>query len=105
MLCLQKELFNLTTMTTSANNDSQNNNFLEGLMRSLTHIVNEQARMRKHTREDKNEITDEMCRQHRENAEQNQKIIEYIQSLFMEVQHLRSVVQSLVHHYHQEEQD
>ena len=103
-------------MTTSANQNPQDRNLIEGLMRSLTHIVNEQARMRKHTREDKNEITDEMCRQHREttdemcrqhreNAEQNQKIIEYIQSLFMEVQHLRSVVQSLVHHYHQEEQD
>ena len=85
-------------MTTSSNQDPQNNNFLEGLMRSLTHIVNEQACMRKHTREDKNEITDEMCRQHKENTSR-------LDSLFMEVQHLRSVLQSLVHHYHQEEQD
>ena len=85
-------------MTTSANNDSQNNNFLEGLMRSLTHIVNEQARMRKHTREDKNEITDEMCRQHKENKSQ-------FDSLFIEVQRMRIAFESLVHHYHQEEQD
>ena len=85
-------------MTTSANNDSQNNNFLEGLMRSLTHIVNEQARMRKHTREDKNEITDEMCRQHKE-------ITSLIESLFKEVQHLRKVMEALVHSYNLEEQD
>ena len=85
-------------MTISSNQDPQNNNFLEGLMRSLTHIVNEQARMRKHAREDKNEITDEMCRQHKEHTSR-------LDSLFMEVQHIRSVLQSLVHHYHQEEQN
>tara|TARA_A100000164_G_C21379759_1_gene528067 strand:- start:95 stop:376 length:282 start_codon:yes stop_codon:yes gene_type:complete len=92
-------------MTTSANNDPQNNHFLEGLMRSLTNIVNELSRIRRHHREDKNQIIDEMCKQHVETTEQNNKIKEYNQSLFKEVQRMRVAFESLVHHYHQEEQD
>ena len=43
---------------------------MEGYMRSSTHMVNELARIRKHHREDKNEVVDEMCRQHKENINQ-----------------------------------
>ena len=85
-------------MSISTNNQSQNNNFIEGIMRALTHIVNELSRQRRHHREDKNQIVDEMCKQHNELSRDNQ-------SLFMEVQRMRVAFESLVHHYHQEEED
>ena len=85
-------------MTTSANQDPQEKNIIEGVMRGMTNMANELARTRKHTREAMNENMDEMCRQHKEDQSQ-------FDSLFMEVQHLRRVVESLVHHYHFEEQD
>ena len=88
----------LKIMTTSANQNTQDRNIIEGLMRALTNIVNEQARMRKHTREAINENTDEMCRQYKETTY-------LIESLFKEVQHIRKVLEAIVHHYHQEEQD
>ena len=61
-------------------------------MRGVTHIVNELARIRKPHREDKNFIIDEMARQHKELIADNQ-------SLFLEVQHQRQVMESLVHSY------
>ena len=67
-------------------------NILQGYMRGVTHIVNELARIRKHHREDKNFIIDEMARQHKELIADNQ-------SLFLEVQHQRQVMESLVHSY------
>tara|TARA_Y100000401_G_C8264569_1_gene195080 strand:+ start:398 stop:679 length:282 start_codon:yes stop_codon:yes gene_type:complete len=67
-------------------------NILQGYMRGVTHIVNEMARIRKHHREDKNFIIDEMARQHKELIADNQ-------SLFLEVQHQRQVMESLVHSY------
>ena len=85
-------------MTTSANQNPQEKNIIEGVMRGMTNMANELARTRKHTREAINENTDEMCRQHNESSRD-------IKSLFIEVQHLRRVVESLVHHYHFEEQD
>ena len=36
---------------------------MEGYMRSSTNMCNELARIRKHHREDKNDVVDEMCRQ------------------------------------------
>ena len=85
-------------MSISTNNQSQNNNFIEGIMRALTHIVNELSRQRRHHREDKNQIVDEMCKQHNELSRDNQ-------SLFMEVQHMRQVMEALVHSYNYDQTD
>ena len=85
-------------MTTSTNKNPQDRNLIEGLMRSLTNIVNKLSRIRRHHREDKSEIVDEMCRQHKELSRDNE-------SLFKEVKKMRVAFESLVHHYHFEEQD
>ena len=85
-------------MSISTNNQPQNNNLIEGVMRALTHIVNELSRQRRHHREDKNQIVDEMCKQHNELSRDNQ-------SLFMEVQHMRQVMEALVHSYNYDQTD
>ena len=64
-------------------------------MRSLTHIVNELSRKRRDHREDKNETIDEMCCQ-------NKETLNLMEFLFIEVKLLRRFLESLVHHYYQE---
>ena len=72
---------------------------MEGYMRSSTHMVNELARIRKHHREDKNEVVDEICRQHKENISQFKDISNSAHSLIIELQHMRKVMEALVHSY------
>ena len=72
---------------------------MEGYMRSSTHMVNELARIRKHHREDKNEVVDEMCRQHKENISQFKEILDSAGSFIVELQHMRKVMEALVHSY------
>ena len=72
---------------------------MEGYMRSSTHMVNELARIRKHHREDKNEVVDEMCRQHKENIGQFKEILNSAGSFIGELQHMRRVMEALVHSY------
>ena len=78
---------------------------MEGYMRSSTHMVNELARIRKHHREDKNVVVDEMCRQHKENINQFQNIIDSSNSLIIELQHMRKVMEALVHSYNCDQTD
>ena len=75
---------------------------MEGYMRSSTHMVNELARIRKHHREDKNEVVDEMCRQHKENIFQFKEILDSANSFIVELQHMRQVMEALVHSYNNE---
>ena len=76
---------------------------MEGYMRSSTHMVNELARIRKHHREDKNEVVDEMCRQHKENINQFKEILDSAGSFIGELQHMRRVMEALVHSYNMEQ--
>ena len=76
---------------------------MEGYMRSSTHMVNELARIRKHHREDKNEVVDEMCRQHKENINQFKEILDSAGSFIRELQHMRRVMEALVHSYNMEQ--
>ena len=76
---------------------------MEGYMRSSTHMVNELARIRKHHREDKNEVVDEMCRQHKENISQFKEILNSAGSFIGELQHMRKVMEALVHSYNMEQ--
>ena len=76
---------------------------MEGYMRSSTHMVNELARIRKHHREDKNEVVDEMCRQHKENISQFKEILDSAGSFIGELQHMRRVMEALVHSYNMEQ--
>ena len=76
---------------------------MEGYMRSSTHMVNELARIRKHHREDKNEVVDEMCRQHKENNVQLKEILDSAGSFIGELQHMRRVMEALVHSYNMEQ--
>ena len=99
-------------MTTSSINQPEDNyelilerieGIMEGYMRSSTHMVNELARIRKHHREDKNEVVDEICRQHKENINQFQNIIDSSNSLIIELQHMRKVMEALVHSYNNDQ--
>ena len=76
---------------------------MEGYMRSSTHMVNELARIRKHHREDKNEVVDEMCRQHKENINQFKEILDSAGSFIGELQHMRRVMEALVHSYNNDQ--
>ena len=76
---------------------------MEGYMRSSTHMVNELARIRKHHREDKNEVVDEMCRQHKENIHQFKEILDSAGSFIGELQHMRRVMEALVHSYNNDQ--
>ena len=78
---------------------------MEGYMRSSTHMVNELSRIRRHHREDKNEVVNEICRQHKENISQFRDISNSANSLISELQHMRQVLEALVHSYNMEEQD
>ena len=53
-------------MTYPQKANSNNNNLIQILMRTLTNFANELSRIRRHYREDKNEVIDEMCRQKKE---------------------------------------
>ena len=72
---------------------------MEGYMRSSTNMCNELARIRKHHREDKNDVVDEMCRQHKENIGQFKEILNSAGSFIGELQHMRQVLEALVHSY------
>ena len=72
---------------------------MQGYVRSATHMVNELSRIRKHHREDKNDVVDEICRQHRENIQNFRDISESANSLIRELQHMRQVMEALVHSY------
>ena len=72
---------------------------MEGYMRSSTHMVNELARIRKHHREDKNEVVNEICRQHKENIQNFKDISNSANSLILELQHMRQVLSALVQSY------
>ena len=76
---------------------------MEGYMRSSTHMVNELARIRKHHREDQNEVIDEMSRQHKENISQFNEILNSAGSFIGELQHMRRVMEALVHSYNMEQ--
>ena len=76
---------------------------IEGYMRSSTHMVNELARIRKHHRDDKNEVVDEMCRQHKENNVQLKEILDSAGSFIGELQHMRRVMEALVHSYNNDQ--
>ena len=76
---------------------------MEGYMRSSTHMVNELARIRKHHREDQNEVIDEMSRQHKENISQFNEILNSAGSFIGELQHMRRVMEALVHSYNIEQ--
>ena len=76
---------------------------MEGYMRSSTHMVNELARIRRHHREDKNEVVNEICRQHKENINHFKDISNSADSLIIELQHMRKVMEALVHSYNMEE--
>ena len=78
---------------------------MEGYMRSSTHMVNELARITKHHREDKNEVVDEMCRQHKENINHFKDISNSADSLIIELQHMRKVMEALVHSYNMDESE
>ena len=72
---------------------------MEGYMRSSTNMCNELARIRKHHREDKNDVVDEMCRQHKENINQFKEILNSAGCFIGELQHMRKVMEALVHSY------
>ena len=78
---------------------------MEGYMRSSTHMVNELARIRRHHREDKNEVVNEICRQHKENIQQFKDISNSADSLIIELQHMRKVMEALVHSYNFDQPD
>ena len=78
---------------------------MEGYMRSSTHMVNELARIRRHHREDKNEVVNEICRQHKENISQFKDISDSANSLIIELQHMRKVMEALVHSYNCDQTD
>ena len=76
---------------------------MEGYMRSSTNMCNELARIRKHHREDKNDVVDEMCRQHKENTFKFKDVLSSADSLVIELQHMRKVMEALVHSYNMEQ--
>ena len=76
---------------------------MEGYMRSSTNMCNELARIRKHHREDKNDVVDEMCRQHKENTFKFKDVLSSADSLVIELQHMRKVMEALVHSYNNDQ--
>ena len=76
---------------------------MEGYMRSSTQMVNELAPTRNHHREDKNEVVDEMCRQHKENTFKFKDVLSSADSLVIELQHMRKVMEALVHSYNNDQ--
>ena len=91
-------------MTNSQKENPNNNNLIQSLMRTLTNFANELSRIRRHYREDKNEVIDEMCRQKKELEQEVQfqrgflRDIKNAQtSITLDLHHLREVVEGMIY--------
>ena len=89
---------------TNSQKEKPNNNLIESLMRTLTNFANELSRIRRHYREDKNEVIDEMCRQKKELEKEVQfqrgflrDIKDTQTSLTLDLHHLREVVERMIY--------
>ena len=99
-------------MTNSQKENPNNNNLIQSLMRTLTNFANELSRIRRHYREDKNEVIDEMCRQKKELEKEVQFQRGYLRdikntqtSMTLDLHHLREVVEGMIYQQSLEESD
>ena len=109
MVDITSKKFFIMTLATLPN--PQNNDLINRLIKNLTNFANEVARTRKHQREDKYFIVDEMCREHKEVLNEFKSVravlkeIKEVQvDLSLDLVNIDRTLKCFVHHYTIEEQ-
>ena len=99
------------SMTLSTLPNPQNDDLINRLIKNLTNFANEVARTRRHQREDKNFIIDEMCREHKEVLNEFKSVKAVLKEIkqshvdvSLDVAHMDRTLKCIVHHYNLEEQ-
>ena len=98
-------------MTLSTLPNPQNNDLINRLIKNLTNFANEVARTRRHQREDKNFIIDEMCREHKEVLNEFKSMKAVVKEMkqvqvdsSLDLVNIVRTLKCFVHHYNLEEQ-
>ena len=99
------------SMSLSTLPNPQNDDLINRLIKNLTNFANEVARTRRHQREDKNFIIDEMCREHKEVLNEFKSVKAVLKEIkqshvdvSLDVAHMDRTLKCIVHHYNLEEQ-
>ena len=99
------------SMSLSTLPNPQNDDLINRLIKNLTNFANEVARTRRHQREDKNFIIDEMCRVHKEVLNEFKSMKEVVKEMkqvqvdsSLDLVNIDRTLKCFVHHYTLEEQ-